>query len=119
MKRLLNLLKPKPQPFQPTIESYGQSKSGVEQPQVQSIMEWLFASLLNASYLGKSHIVWDDETSSDPSLERVMKKAMHRGEPVFLHSCGRIQQPPKGYYWRIMPEHPSGQIYQLEVKEDR
>ncbi|NJN13864.1 MAG: hypothetical protein HC815_40720 [Richelia sp. RM1_1_1] len=38
--KLLNFLKPKP-----TIESYGQP-NGVSPEQVQSLMEWLFASLL-------------------------------------------------------------------------
>ncbi|MEH2408049.1 hypothetical protein [Nostoc sp.] len=43
----------------------------------------------------------------DPSLEQVMKKAMHRGEPIFLYRCGgRVSPPPTGYYWRMMKEHP-------------
>ncbi|MEJ1930061.1 hypothetical protein WDZ92_07225, partial [Nostoc sp. NIES-2111] len=47
-----------PKPVQPTIENYGQTSSGLEQQQIQSIMEWLLASLLNAGYSGKSHIIW-------------------------------------------------------------
>ncbi|NJO64606.1 MAG: hypothetical protein HC836_42635 [Richelia sp. RM2_1_2] len=46
--KLLNFLKPKS-----TIESYGQP-NGVPPEQVQSLMEWLFASLLNAGYVGRS-----------------------------------------------------------------
>ncbi|NJO64609.1 MAG: hypothetical protein HC836_42650 [Richelia sp. RM2_1_2] len=42
--KLLNFLKPKP-----TIDSYGEP-AGVSPEQVQSLMEWLFASLLNAGY---------------------------------------------------------------------
>ncbi|QFS49675.1 hypothetical protein [Nostoc sphaeroides] len=51
----LNFLKPKP--AQPTIDSYGQQSCGVSQEQIQSLMEWLFASLLNAGYSGKSHLI--------------------------------------------------------------
>ncbi|MGH1394277.1 MAG: hypothetical protein ACRAVC_09595 [Trichormus sp.] len=54
--KILNFLKPKPP--QPTIERYGQSSSGVEPEQIQSLMEWLFESLLNAGYFGKSHLIW-------------------------------------------------------------
>jgi hypothetical protein len=25
--------------------------------------------------------------------------------------------PPQGYYWRMMDEHPSMKIYQLEVRD--
>ncbi|MEH1781752.1 MAG: hypothetical protein V7K67_19140 [Nostoc sp.] len=35
----LSFLKPKP--AQPTIDSYGQQSCGVEQQQIQSVMEWL------------------------------------------------------------------------------
>ncbi len=40
-------------------------------------MEWLFASLLNAKYFRKSHIIWYNSDKPDLSLERVIKK----------HSC--------------------------------
>jgi hypothetical protein len=53
--KFLNFLKPKP--TQPTIDSYGQQSSGVEPEQMQLVMEWLFASLLNAGYCGKSHLM--------------------------------------------------------------
>ncbi|ABA25055.1 hypothetical protein Ava_B0347 (plasmid) [Trichormus variabilis ATCC 29413] len=81
--KILSFLKPKP--AQPTIDSYGQQSSGVDQQQIQSLMEWLFASFLNASYLGKSHIIWYDSDSPDPSLKQVIKKVTRRDEPVFLY----------------------------------
>ena len=116
---VMNLLKfLKPKPTAPTIDSYGQPAS-IEPQQIQSIMEWLFASLMSAGYFGRSHIVWFDSDNSDPSLEQIVKKAMHRDEPIFLYRCSdRVQSPPKGYYWRMMGEHPSMRIYQLEVKHD-
>ncbi|NJO63042.1 MAG: hypothetical protein HC836_33930 [Richelia sp. RM2_1_2] len=118
--KLLNFLKPKP-----TIESYGQP-AGVSPEQVQSLMEWLFASLLNAGYVERwslreppkaSHLIWYDSDNPDPSLGKLIKKLIHRDEPIFLYRCGdRAMPAPQGYYWRIISEHPSTRIYQLEVK---
>ncbi|BBD63256.1 hypothetical protein NIES2109_61060 (plasmid) [Nostoc sp. HK-01] len=114
--KILNFLKPKP--AQPTIESYGQTGSGLELVQIQPIMEWLFASLLNAGYYGKSHIIWHNSDQLEPSLEQILKKAMHRGEPVFLYRCGtRVSPLPEAYYWRMMGEYPSMRMYQLEVRD--
>ncbi|MBD2666709.1 hypothetical protein [Richelia sinica] len=116
--KILNFFKPKP--AQPTIDSYGQSSSGVEPEQMQLVMEWLFASLLNAGYFGKSHLIWHNSDRLDPSLEQTIKKVMKRDEPVFLYRCGASVSPlPTGYYWRMMDEHPSMRIYQLEVKPER
>ncbi|QIR41747.1 hypothetical protein HCG51_34235 (plasmid) [Tolypothrix sp. PCC 7910] len=114
--KLLNFLKPKP--AQPTIESYAQQSCGVPQEQIQSLMEWLFASLMAAGYFGKSHIIWYDSNNPDPSLEQTVKKIVRSGEPIFLYRCGGRAMPlPTGYYWRMMEEHPSMRIYQLEVKD--
>ena len=110
--KLLNFLKPKP-----TIESYGQP-NGVSPEQVQSLMEWLFASLLNAGYVGRSHLIWYDNNNPEPSLKKVVKKSIRSDEPVFLYRCcgGRAMPAPQGYYWRIMEEYPSMRVYQLEVR---
>ena len=111
--KLLQFLKPKP--AQPTIDSYGQSNC-TDPQEIQSLMEWLFASLLNAGYVGKSHLVWYNSDSPDPSLEKEIKKLLRQGEPIFLYRCGgRVQPAPPGCYWRMMDEHPSMRIYQLEV----
>ncbi len=115
--KLLNFLKPK-KPAQPSIESYGQPSS-IEPEQIQSIMEWLFASLMAAGYLGKSHLFWYDSDKPDPSLEQVVKKVIRRDEPIFLYRCGgRVSPAPNGYYWRMMGEHPSMRVYQLEIEDD-
>jgi hypothetical protein len=116
--KIFNFLKHKPAP--PTIESYGKTNSALEPQQIQSLMQWLFASLLKAGYSGKSHIIWHNSDELDTSLEQMAKKAMRRGEPVFLYRCGgRVSQLPEGYYWQMMDEHPSMRIYQLEAKTDR
>ncbi|WP_322729707.1 hypothetical protein [Nostoc sp. ChiQUE01b] len=45
---------------------------------------------------------------------------MRRGESVFLHRCGGRAMPlPAGYYWRMMAEHPSMRISQLEVRDGK
>jgi len=122
--KFLNFLKPKP--AQPTIDCYGQLNCRLEPEQMQSVMEWLFASLMAVGYFGKSHIIWYDSDACggrlrhrpDPSLEQVMKKVVRSGEPTFLYRCGgRVSSPPTGYYWRMMDEYPSMRIYQLEVKD--
>ncbi|WP_414623851.1 hypothetical protein [Calothrix sp. CCY 0018] len=113
--KLLNFLKPKTP--QPTIDSYGET-TGVSSEQVQSIMEWLFASLMAAGYLGRSHLIWFDSDNPDPNLEKLIKKLTRYNEPTFLCRCGgRVMPAPDDYYWRMMTEHPSMRVYQLEVKE--
>lgn len=113
--KLPNFLKPKP--TTPIIDNYGQPSS-TDPQEIQSLMEWLFASLLNAGYVGKSHIIWYNSDSPDPSLEKVIRKLLRRGDPIFLYRLGaRSMQLPEGYYWRMMDEHPSMRIYQLEVKD--
>ena len=82
-------------------------------------MEWLFARLLHAGYYGKSHIIWDNDSHPDPSLKKAVKEGIRRGEPIFLDHCGnRVQPLLEGYYWRMMPEHLSIRVHQLEVRED-
>ena len=115
----LTSLRPNPKAAKPTIESYGQETCGLAQDQIQSVMEWLFLSLVNAGYYGKSHIVWYDDSAPDPDLEQVAKTGIQRDEPTFLYRCGdRVQAPPDGYYWRLMSEHPSMRVYQLEFSKD-
>ncbi|MHC5939305.1 hypothetical protein [Nostoc sp.] len=62
--------------------------------------------------------IWYDDANPDPAREQTVKKIVRSGEPVFLYRCGgKVQPPPKGYYWRMMQEHPSMRIYQLEIKD--
>ncbi|MEP0820587.1 MULTISPECIES: hypothetical protein [Trichocoleus] len=120
-RSLLAPLLPQPNsnPPTPTIESYGQGESGIPMEEMQPIMEWLFASLFNAGYYGTAHIVWYNDAAPDPKLEKAVKDGVKRDEPTLLYRCGsQVQPPPNGYYWRLMAEHPSNRIYQLEVKEE-
>lgn len=115
--KLLNFLKPRPP--QPTIDSYGQPNN-VDPQRVQSLMEWLFASLMAAGYCKRPHLIWYNSDNPNPSLEKIIKKLIRRrDEPIFLYRCGGRAMPlPQGHYWRIMSEHPSMRIYQLEVKDE-
>lgn len=79
---LLGLLKPKSN--KPEIESYGQNDSGLEVEQIQQIMEWLFASLMNAGYQGRSHLIWD---LGNQDWKEVTVAGILRDEPVFLYRC--------------------------------
>jgi hypothetical protein len=104
-----------PKSRQSEIDSYGQSNSGMTQEEIQSVMEWLMGSLLNAGYLGKSHLIWD---TGKGGWEKPMLTGVLRDEPVFLYRCGeRPSPPPDNCYWRLMPEYPSQRIYQLEARE--
>ncbi|MEP1061850.1 MULTISPECIES: hypothetical protein [Cyanophyceae] len=115
--QLLTLL-PAPTPTYPTINSMGQPESGVSAETIQAVMEWLFASLINAGYYGRSHLYWL-HTKVEPAQNRALQHCYRRKEPVLGYRCGdRMPAPPSGYYWRLMPEHTSMQIYQLEVKDD-
>lgn len=112
--KLLQFFKPKPS--QPTIDSYSQP-TGVSPEQIQSLMEWLFASLLNAGYCGKSHLIWYDSNNPEPGLEQTIQKLIRRDEPVFLYRCANRTMPlPQQYYWRMMEEQSSMRVYQLEKK---
>ncbi|NER99629.1 MAG: hypothetical protein F6J86_38435 [Symploca sp. SIO1B1] len=79
-------------------------------------MQWLSASLINAGYMGKAHIIWDKGDEKD--WEKVQLTAMMRVEPMFLYRCGeRPSKAADGCYWRLMGEHPSLRVYQLEVED--
>lgn len=116
MKRILNLIRSFTKPNKPTIQTYGQSSCGLPPEQIQSVMEWLMGSLLHAGYWGRSHVIWD---CGDQNLLKTTLTGLLKDELVFLYRCGdRPSPPPRGCYWRLMGEHPSLRIYQLEVKED-
>jgi hypothetical protein len=125
MNRLINLIRAlissafptKKQP-QPTIDSYGQNSCGLPEAEIQGLMEWLFLSLVNGGYWGNAHLIWYNE-AEDPDQEQALKEAIRFNEPTFLYRVGdRTLQPPKGYYWRMISEHPSTRFYQLEVREN-
>ena len=58
---------------QPTIDSYGQNSCGLPEDQIQSIMEWLFLSLISAGYWGNAPLLWYNE-AEDPDLEQALKE---------------------------------------------
>ena len=63
-------------------------------------------------------VIWYDGRKPDAVLEEAVWTGMRRGEPTFLYRCGgSTMTPPPGRYWRMMSEHPSMRIYQLEVKD--
>jgi hypothetical protein len=64
------------------MDSYGQSSLPKEEG--KGIMEWLFASLMNAGYIGKAHLIWDtgNQTWDKPILTGVL-----RDEPVLSRSA--------------------------------
>ncbi len=119
MRRLLDIasatlasLRPKSNKLE--IDNYVQSDIDLPIEEIQKIMEWLFASLLNAGYAGKAHLIWD---SGNQVLDKPALTGVLRDELVFLYRCGdRPSPPPEKCYWRLMSEHPSLRIYQLEIQ---
>lgn len=92
-------------------ESYGQTT--LSPPEEQEFMEWLFGSLMSAGYFGKAHLFWDN----GQDRERDIFTALLRHEPVFLYRLGARPTPNvEGYYWRLVGEHPSLRVYQLEME---
>jgi hypothetical protein len=124
MNRLTNLIRslissafPTQKQPQPTIDSYGQQSCGLPEQQIQSVMEWLFLSLVKTGYWGNSHLLWYDD--AEPELEQALAEAIRQQEPTFLYRVGdRTLQPPDGFCWRLINEHPSTRIYELEVRDD-
>jgi hypothetical protein len=116
MKKYLNLataliasLKPKSKI--PVIDTYGQST--LNQDEQQALMEWLFASLMGARYFSKAHLIWDD----GQDREREIFTALMRNEPIFLYRQGTRPSPTvEGYGWRLIDEHPSLRVYELQVE---
>jgi len=115
MKKYLNLATAliasfRPKSKIPIIDSYGQST--LNQDEQQALMEWLFASLMDAGYLGKAHLIWDD----GHDREREIFTALMRNEPIFLYRQGARPSPTvEGYCWRPIGEHLSLRVYQLEM----
>jgi hypothetical protein len=73
---------------------------------------------MSAGYFGRSHLIWFDDKNPNFTGEQLVKKLVRQGEPIFLYRCaGRVEPPPNDHYWRMMAEHPSMRIYQLEVKK--
>jgi hypothetical protein len=64
-------------------------------------------------------LLWYNDASPNPDMEQALKEAIRQQEPTFLYRGGaHTLLPPKGYYWRMITEHPSTRIYQLEVREE-
>lgn len=116
MKKYLNLatafiasLKPKSKIS--IIDTYGPSTLTDEQQ--QALMEWLFASLMSVEYFAKAHLIWDD----GKDREREIFTALMRNEPIFLYRQGARPSPKvEGYCWRLIGEHPSFRVYELEME---
>lgn len=114
-RALIASFKPKTksqQSQQPGIDSYGQTT--LSPPEEQELMEMLFNSLMSIGYFGKAHLIWDN----GQDRERDIFTALLQHEPIFLYRLGARPTPNvEGYYWRLIGEHPSLRMYQLE-RED-
>jgi hypothetical protein len=79
-------------------------------------MEWLFASLMNAGYFGKANLIWDD----GKDREREIFTTLMRNEPIFLYRQRARPSPTvEGYCWRLIGEHPSLRVYELDQEVEK
>ncbi len=85
---------------------------------IQAVIEWLILSLLQYGYCGEAHLFWM-EADGTPAVIEQLRRAIRKQEAIFMYRCSdRSPCPPDGYYWRMLSEHRSTRIYQLEGKED-
>ncbi|WP_245940061.1 hypothetical protein [Stenomitos frigidus] len=64
----------------------GNIESGVAVETIQAVMEWLFASLMNAGYYGQSHLYWL-HPQVESAQNRELQQCHQRGEPVLGYCC--------------------------------
>lgn len=101
-----------------TFDCYGQEQCGLSPQMIEAVMKWLSFSIYNSGYSGHSQVIWYDENQSAFWIDDAIRVGLQRGGPIVLYQCGMKAVPqPTGYYWRILPEHPSMRLYQLEVQE--
>jgi len=98
------------------VYSYGQQNSSLAVEEIQPIIQWVSSRIyLGTGYTGKSHLFWllpNDDFRAD--LQRIYQK----GDVILGYQCGDLMAPaPEGFGWRILAEHPSTRIYQLEEQE--
>ncbi|MEM9214687.1 MAG: hypothetical protein AAGD25_10105 [Cyanobacteria bacterium P01_F01_bin.150] len=111
LKRILGL----PQEEKITFDCYGEDSSGVSHAIVQEIMEWISLSLYHCGYRGNAQVIWYNEDVSNDWVQEALQEGIRKDEPVLLYRTGMTtSSAPTGYYWRMVPEHPSTRIYQLE-----
>jgi len=68
---------------------------------------------MGAGCFGKAHLIWDD----GQQREQEIFTALMRNEPIFLYRQGAQPSPTvEGYGWRLIGEHPSLRMYQLEIE---
>ena len=99
------------------FDTWGEQTCGLDFEQIRQVMEWLALSLYQAGYRGKAQVIWYADDQPDESYAQGLKRSLKSGKPTFLYRCGDTKLPlPAGYYWRLVQEHPTLRIHQLEVK---
>jgi|GEM_PF-6739568 len=99
-----------------TVCTYGQAASGIEADEAKSVIEWIALSLKVAGCTTDSHLFW---VHPDGQLTKELRRLYRKGEPVLGYRLGdRMAPAPEGMYWRMVTEHPSTRIYQLEPKDE-
>lgn len=116
--KLLDLFRPKSSKSTINIKGYNEP-THIDKENIQLFLTWIYLKLVDRGYCGQAHLFWYDR-ASNPELERLVKKMIHRNEPIFLFCYGHGEIPlPQGYYWQAMEKcDEEMRLYQLEEVKD-
>lgn len=96
------------------IETYGMWQ--LDEPTARQVLEWITLTLIHYEYTGTAHLIFSDGSGF---IHRQVLTGFLRGQPAFLYRCGEsVVQVPVNVYWRLIGEHPSLRVYQLELKDN-
>ena len=111
-------------PKLPTIHCYGDEYLGLSEKEMQPVQEWLLAKMLHVDSCKEIHLCWYDSEDPWPSLAcpgiaKELLEGLKKQQPVFGICQGTsLWSLPEGYSWRMLSEHSSVKIYQLEAKKE-
>jgi len=95
------------------IKTYGMISSPLDEQAQQEIWEWIASTMMVSNYIGLAHLIFSD--ARDYFINWEALRGYFREQPVLLYRCGdRTPLIPYGCYWRLMGEHSSLRIYQME-----
>lgn len=110
----LAALLPHRSPTSLQIETYGMGL--LDEPAARQVLEWVARSLIHYHYIGTAHLLFSE---GDEFIHWQVLTGFLRDQPAFLYRCGEnVVQVPVNVYWRLIEEHPSLRVYQLELKSD-
>jgi hypothetical protein len=95
------------------IITYGMETASLEEQRQLEILDWIASTMAVSNYKSLAHLIFNDDCDNFIGLGPLI--GYFREQPVLLYRCGaRTPSLPYGCYWRLMGEHPSLRIYQMD-----